>query len=271
LRCTPVPEINYEDSRAFPYDKVIELIDDMPSFREKTYYSLLAASGCRGHEGEQILLYDDINIADRSVRLVDPRSRPSHASYIALTPIERSQLSWKGRTSDVTLLIEPFASIFFESLEKYLEHEYLPHGKHNFLFQTLQGENFGRPRFLSDKGEALKRFHRICKRIGVQLPPRTGPHSLRHMYGTYLLNYFPRSSGDYGLPIWMVQQLMGHKDIESTQKYARTDKDLLQLEIEHANRVIFSKGTPKTLIELKLGALEAQVQRTRQLLDGHRL
>jgi integrase/recombinase XerD len=83
------------------------------------------------------------------------------------------------------------------------------------------------------------------------------------MYGTYLLNYFPRANGDYGLPAPMVQQLMGHASIKSTLKYARYDQDLLKLEIQNANRVLFSNGVPKTLIELKLAALESQVIRLR--------
>jgi integrase len=259
------PEVHYDERRAFPYDKVMDLIDAMPTYRDKSYYSMLAASGCRTHEGLQTLLNEDIDVESGTLRLIDPKSRLGHPSYRFLTPEQREHLAWKGRTSDLTLLIEPFASAFFDSLQTYLEREYIAHGKHDFVFQYIRsGELRGLPWLLSSPDTRLELFHRTCKRIGVELPRGTGPHSLRHMHGTYLLNYFPRSNGDYGLPVPMVQQLLGHADTKSTLKYAKFDKDLLKLEIQHANRVLFRSGTPKKLLELKLEALEAQLAKVRQ-------
>lgn len=254
--------ITYDVQRAFPYDKVMDLVDATPSFLDKTLYSLLAASGCRTNEGLQMLM-EDIDVVEGAVRLVDPMSRRGHPSYRVLTADSRDALAWKGRTTQLTLLIEPFASAFFESLQKYLELEHIPHGRHDFLFQYRFGAERGAPYFLSDSSTRLERFHKVCKHIGVILPHGTGPHSLRHMYGTYLLNYFPRSNGDYGLPVPMVQQLMGHAEVKSTLKYAKYDQDLLKLEIQNANRVLFKNGTPKQLLELKLEALEAQIFKLR--------
>jgi integrase/recombinase XerD len=259
---------SYEPQRAFPYDKVMDLIDAMPRYLDKTQYALLAASGCRTHEALQIF-QEDIDVVEGSLRLVDPASRRGHASYRALTPEDRACLAWKGRTTPLTLLIEPFASAFFESLQKYLELEHIPHGKHDFLFQYRSGARRGAPYFLSDPSTRLERFHQTCRHIGVVLPRGTGPHSLRHMYGTYLLNYFPRANGDYGLPAPMVQQLMGHAELSSTLKYAKYDQDLLKLEIQSANRVLFMNGTPKRLLELKFEALEAQLAKLRlQMKQG---
>ena len=51
IDCIPLgagdAEIPYEQNRAFPIDRVIELIDAMPTYRDKALYALLAASGCR--------------------------------------------------------------------------------------------------------------------------------------------------------------------------------------------------------------------------------
>jgi len=257
-----IGDVPYEQNRAFPYDKVIELIDALPTYRDKALYSLLAASGCRTHEALQLLM-EDIDVLEGTVRLVDPQTRAGHTSYRLLSANERAVLAWKGRTTQLTLLIEPFASKFFESLRQYLDHERIAHGRHEFVFQYLKGNERGMPFFLSSAASRLEQFHKACSQVGVALPPRTAAHSLRHMYGTYLLNYFPRANGDYGLPAPMVQQLMGHASIKSTLKYARYDQDLLKLEIQNANRVLFSNGVPKTLIELKLAALESQVIRLR--------
>ncbi len=257
-----IGDVPYEQNRAFPYDKVIELIDALPTYRDKALYSLLAASGCRTHEALQLLM-EDIDVLEGTVRLVDPQTRAGHTSYRLLSANERAVLAWKGRTTQLTLLIEPFASKFFESLRQYLDHERIAHGRHEFVFQYLKGNERGMPFFLSSAASRLEQFHKVCSQVGVALPSRTAAHSLRHMYGTYLLNYFPRANGDYGLPVPMVQQLMGHASIKSTLKYARYDQDLLKLEIQNANRVLFSNGVPKKLIELKLAALESQVMRLR--------
>ena len=258
----------YDHSRAFPYNKVMDLIDVMPTHRDKAIYSLLAASGCRTHEALQVLL-QDVDVAEGMVRIVDPKSRLGHASYRVLDGGQRDQLAFKGRTSELTLLIEPFAGRFFSELERYLETERIDHGLHAFLFQYLVGEERGLPFFLSAAASRREVFTAACCKIGVHLPPGTGPHSLRHLYGTYLLNYFPRSNGEYGLPLPMVQQLMGHSDIKQTMKYARYDRDLLKLELQHANEVLFRRGTPQSLIDLKLEALEAQISKLRiQQLAG---
>lgn len=257
---------SYDELRAFPYDKVIPLIDSMPTYRDKAFYALLAASGCRTHECLQVLMSEDINVLEGTVRLVNPSSRPRSASYKFLTPEQRDKLAWKGRTTDLTLLIEPFASVFFDSLQKYLELEHIAHGKHDFLFQYHIKNQRGMPFFLSESTSRLELFHRINRRIGVKLPPRTGPHSLRHMYATYALNYFPRANGEYGLPAPIVQQLLGHTNIQSTLKYAKFDKDLLKLEIQNANKVLFQHGVSKTILELKVDALEAQLIKVRAQL-----
>lgn len=261
-----VGDIPYEQGRAFPYDKAMELIDSMPTFRDKTLYAFLAASGCRTHEALQ-LLSEDIDVMEGSVRLVNPNFRTGHSSYRALSAEQRESLAWKGRTTQLTLLIEPFASKFFESLKGYLDNERIAHGRHDFVFQYIAGGERGMPYFLSAAASRLESFHKVCNQIDVTLPRGTAGHSLRHMYGTYLLNYFPRASGDYGLPAPIVQQLMGHASLKSTLKYARYDQDILKLEIENANRVLFSNGVPKKLVDLKLAALEFQITKLRTQLS----
>jgi integrase len=257
----------YDESRAFPYDKVMDLIDAMPNWRDKTFYALLAASGCRSHEALQAL-GEDVSVREGRVRLVDPKSRQWHPSYRALSAVQRQRLAWKGRTTDLTLLIEPFASAFFDSLKGYLDKEYLAHGKHDFLLQYLTGDRRGMPYFLSSASSRLESFHRVCRRIGVVLPPDTGSHSLRHMYGTYTLNYFPRANGDFGLPVPMVQQLLAHAGPKQTLKYAKFDDDLIKLEIQNANRVLFQHGTPLNLLELKVLALQAQLAKVQAQLPA---
>ena len=168
-------------------------------------------------------------------------------------------LSWKGRTTHETLLIEPFSTMFFEYLELYLKHEYIPHGLHRFVFQYSYREHMGRPYFLSDASGRQKIFKKAAAEAGIETR-LGGDHSLRHAYGTYALNYFPRINGEYGLPLAFVQQLLGHKHARHTSIYAQYDKDLLHEELQYANAMVFGGAVPKSVVELKLQALNALVK-----------
>jgi len=259
------PQVPYAENRAFPFDSVADFIDKLPTHRDKALYAMLAASGARMSEALQ-LLFDDVDVKDGTVALRSPRLRASHPSYLALGPSEREKLAWKGRTTERTLLIEPFASLFFANLELYLRYEYIPHGLHRFVFQYSTKKLRGTPYFLSAASSRLEIFKGAVSSAGID-GDVSGPHSLRHAYGTYLLNYFPRLNGDHGLPVSLVQQLMGHADVKSTLKYARHDRDLLKLELQHANAMVFSGAMPKSIVQLKLEALNAQVRKLQVELD----
>lgn len=261
-----VGAFSVDQNRAFPFARAMAFIDAMPTSRDRAFYALLAACGCRTHEALQLLV-DDIDVIEGTVRLVDPASRIAHPSYQGLSTWQRAQLAWKGRTTPLTLLIEPFASKFFLSLREYFAEERIPHGNQQFVFQYLTGQKRGDPYFLSSAASRLDLFHRVCAAVDVHLPCGTAGHSFRHMYGTYVVNYFPRANGEYGLPVPMVQQLMGHACLKSTLVYARHDADLLKLEIQNANQVLFSMGGPKNIQELKLAALESQVVKLRRQIE----
>lgn len=260
------PDSNYDHIKAFPFDRFGDLEAQFTTYRDTALYSFCAASGCRISEALQ-LLWGDVNTQDLKVSLVDPKTRPHDPSYLALTPKERSQLVWKGRTTKLTLLIEPFASIFFSALVAYLRHEYVPHGRHKFIFQYSDNGLDGVPYFLAAASSRNEVFRRATKLAGVH--EVNGPHSLRHMYGTYLLNYFPRPNKQFGLPPALVQKLMGHAQIKTTMKYARYDRDLIEAELAYANQLVFGAGTPKSLVDLKKAALLSRLAELElQLVDN---
>lgn len=244
--------------RAFPFGKLISFIDSLTSYRDKALYMFCAASGCRIHEALQLLI-EDISVKERSVRLVDPFSRITHSSYKTLSAEQKTKLSWKGRQTDRTVLIQPFGDLFFEYLEKYIKHEYIPHNKHSFLFQHIRGNNKGKPYFLSAPSTRFEAFQKALNKVGLSDSLNQGVHSLRHMYGTYLVNYFPKTDGTFGLPIAVVQKIMGHSTIKATQKYARHDKDLIAVELEYANNLIYDNKEDFSLLELKRKALRSQL------------
>ncbi len=253
----------FDIKSAFPLDRFEEFVDVLPSYRDKALYCLYAASGCRAHEGLQ-LLWDDLDIPNGSVSLVSPLSRLNHSSYAPLSKIERDSLAWKGRETSETFLIEPFASMFFENLEKYYHEEYYPHGRHQFVFQILRRPSHGRPYFLTDTTTRQEVFDTAARKIG--LPDSvSGPHSLRHAYATYLVNYLPLINGEYGLPIGLVRVAMGHASIESTKKYAVLDKDIITAHVQFANLQVFHKGQTRGQLQFKIMALECQIAKLRNL------
>lgn len=253
----------FDVTRAFPLDRFAPFVDVLPSYRDKALYCLYAASGCRAHEGLQ-LLWEDIDILNGSVRLISPFSRFNHSSYRVLTGVERSLLAWKGRETSETFLIEPYASMFFENLERYHREEYYPHGRHQFVFQVSRRPGRGHPYFLTDAKTRQEVFVAAAAKVG--LPPSVhGPHSLRHAYGTYLVNYLPLRQGGYGLPIALVRVVMGHASVKSTEKYAVLDKDLIRAQVQFANLQVFHRGETKGQLDFKIKALEDQISKIRNL------
>lgn len=204
--------------------------------RDMALYSLLAATGGRTHECLQ-LRFKDINTADENLSRIEFHS-PFGRENPGLTPDEYKKLSWKGRETEKTFMIEPFASIFWEHLQNYLKLEYNSSVNHDFVFQKQNG----RPFFTSDRKSRDKTFKVYAAKAGATIENGIGLHSLRHMYGTYILNYMPVPGSGMGLPFPYVQKLLGHASRTSTLRYARHDTDILDGFLEHANKYVTGRG-----------------------------
>lgn len=235
-------------TREFPIELSTRLvsskrgINSTSYWRDMTLYSLLAATGARTHEALQVRLCDIYvdEFGKDTVRLISPFSRASPG----ITEEEYKKLSWKGRETDLTFMIEPFAGVFWHNLSQYLDYEYNSSVSHDFLFQKSDG----RPFFSSDRSSRDKTFKKYARVAGVEDLRGISPHSLRHMYGTYLLNYLPVPGNKLpGLPPAYVQMLMGHASMSSTDKYAKRDQDLVNSYVKHANQQFMSNGDSSLL------------------------
>ena len=112
----------------------------------------------------------------------------------------------KGSKERVVLMGEPAA----KALKEYLSRDrskLLGDKKSNAVFVTKYGQR------LTERG-VQKRLEEIAKKAGID--KRVHPHLLRHTFATHLL--------DGGADLRVVQELLGHANLSSTQIYTHVTK-----------------------------------------------
>ncbi|EIU6825702.1 hypothetical protein L5176_002204 [Vibrio parahaemolyticus] len=182
-------------------------------------------------------------------------------------------MAYKGRITPETFFIEPFRTIFFNTLQDYLQDERAPlNVGHKFLFVVLRkgthdGDSYaGKPLVLSADKTRQYPFKQCLKRVyanrGLPCPSGLALHSLRHMYGVHCLNYLIVGFRQDGSPIMgldkhVVQYLMGHSDITSTEVYAIPEIELTQSKVDRALKLVQSgvlNSDQKLLLNSHFGA-----------------
>ena len=87
---------------------------------------------------------------------------------------------------------------------------------------------------LSTRGVQLL-IKKHCQRTG--LPARTSPHTMRHAFATHLL--------DNGADLRAIQELLGHQQLSTTQKYTHVSTDrMLEVYDKAHPRARRARGTP---------------------------
>ncbi len=225
----------------FPLDYVMPLASAATSWRDRALWLLLAASGIRVSEALN-LQWSDIDIQNQKVYVLDPVGRRLGGDLTT-----QEQARFKGREVSMTYLIQPFRQAFFQALEQYVKTEYVPprnKSEGNYVFQYVEPGLRGKPYVGVSDAALNKSFKAACERASVP-QPNVGKkhwtlHSLRHLYGVYMVNDFPVApeKGRFGLELAEVQVLMGHKSIKSTRIYARKKRRSIERVLTQADQYL---------------------------------
>ncbi|MDD2108317.1 site-specific integrase [Pseudomonas asiatica] len=260
---TPEENEVIEEDKYFPLDRITKLIESASCFRDAALWALIAGTGVRPSEALQILECD-VDYFKQEVVIVDPGKRGKwRESYPGFSRYDYNRLSFKGRTTEFTLFLEPYATLFFENIYLYKKFEYSnPHG-YSTVFLTKNGQ----PLFLSDYGSTVLRpFKNAALKVlgdDVDQVVPAGLHSLRHSYNYFFKNFIKHPDGS-GLTDDELILLSGHVDFRSMRKYGKLDRELLLEKISLgliSRRLEGEKSSSKYVVEFLQQRLDAYIDK----------
>ena len=126
--------------------------------------------------------------------------------------LEESTLRAHGKGNKERIV--PIANTTVEIIQNYLLHD-----RHHYCKSDLEAHVF-----LSQQGRPLtrQRIWQIIKEqaCSVGITKKISPHTLRHSFATHLL--------ENGASLRVIQEMLGHADITTTQIYTHVDQKRLQ-------------------------------------------
>jgi len=235
----------------FPIEKILRLLNAIEDPMHRCCSALMASGGIRQSELWPIRL-KDIDEKNRTVQIEDPNYHRNPGAAKS-----HQKLPFKGRLTASVVLFEPFKTIFFETLLEYLQVR--PTSSSEYLFVSEKKTTRGMPLLRCQKANTTnKQLNKSLARTQKKLWPEAASekiyssHSLRHFYGMWARNfvYIPGRAG-MGLDLPEIQIIMGHKDIKSTEVYAKLSEENLIAEIEIAERNKLYWGKRRHINEIR--------------------
>ena len=214
----------------FPLERFQELLENEPCPRNRALWSLLGGGGLRQSEG--VITYIPLVFPEEQiVRIVDPNDWRGSSKY-------KVPCRFKGRETAKVYIIPVLRQIFFDSYLQWMKIR--PLSEEYYVFLKHDKKSYAEPLHLATNTTLNKAFKKAQRRIGMTTIYTL--HSLRHMWGVFMVNHFPTPwKTSNGLDIEFVQTLMGHACIESTKRYAKKDKSLLNARMELGERMLMGE------------------------------
>jgi integrase/recombinase XerD len=128
---------------------------------------------------------------------------------------EKPEHDWKPKTDERLIPISPM-------LNDILVKQYASRTSDTWVFSNAAGNR---------DTDMLKRLKRICKRVGVK---NATVHALRHSFGAHL-----RMAG---VSLADIGDLLGHKDLATTQIYAKVQQDALRAAVSKLTPLVAASG-----------------------------
>lgn len=163
----------------------------------------------------QNLMRQNLNITERVVveLLYSCGLRVSELSKLKLNDInmKSKNILCFGKGSKERLI--PFGEYAFNTINEYLKERELLIIKYKLTTDRL---------LITETGRLMTRqdIYRLIHRLGETLHKDISPHTLRHTFATHLL--------ENGADLRVVQELLGHSDVATTQLYTHISKKRLK-------------------------------------------
>ncbi|MGA1796861.1 MAG: site-specific tyrosine recombinase/integron integrase [bacterium] len=163
---------------------------------------------------------DSMNLRDRAMLELFYATGIRVGELVALNEgmldVHKGAIKIRGKGNKERLVL--FGSRANEAIEAYLCSKPAPRTGERPLFQNRHG---GR---LSSRS-----VHRIVRKYGERIMLRRGvtPHTIRHTFATHLL--------ESGADLRVIQELLGHSSLSTTQKYTHINVDQLMSAYDRAH------------------------------------
>ncbi len=215
----------------FPIQHFGPLINAARNWRDRCFWLLLGAVGLRASEALNLRL-EAIDFEHQRIYVFDPTDRRSAAEIH-----DSNRSRFKGRTMANTFPIPELKRDLFQAFEQYLRLEYLPcyrPGEAMYFLQYVDHARRGQPFVDASHTALMKSFSKAvtCVNVPLDTSQRSWSlHSLRHMYGMYIVNDLDVSPSE-------AQMMMGHSSIQSTLHYARASLQRLEAKLAASDHCI---------------------------------